>query len=135
MALHKLKRENPGLGGKGKLTDGTINKLQNYYGITIRANVGNLAGMKKPIHATLMHCASGESRPLHHHCPAGSTSWCKYQKDKANTTKLYKHGPGLPLKLIAKLKPEYARLSDDSLFKKCLHGKTKNQNEALNGMM
>lgn len=52
-----------------------------------------------------------------------------------NRTKLYKHGPGLPVELIAKLKPEYARLSDDSLFKKCLHGKTQNQNEALNGMI
>lgn len=35
-ALRKLKRENPGLGGKGKLTDGTIDKLQNYYGIAIQ---------------------------------------------------------------------------------------------------
>ena len=59
-ALRKLKRENPGLGGKGKLTDSQIDKLQNYYGIAIRSNVGNLAGMKKAIHASLMHCASTE---------------------------------------------------------------------------
>ena len=96
-ALHKLKRENPGLGGKGKLTDSQIDKLQNYYGIAIRSNVGNLAGMKKAIHASLMHCASTEQRPLHDHCPTGSASWCRYQQDKANQTKLYKHGPGLPL--------------------------------------
>ena len=31
-ALRKLKRDNPGLGGKGKLTDNLIDKLQNYYG-------------------------------------------------------------------------------------------------------
>lgn len=49
--LRKLKRESPGLGGRGKLTDSTIDKLQNYYGIAIRANVGNLTGMKKAIHA------------------------------------------------------------------------------------
>lgn len=71
-ALRKLKRENPGLGGKGKLTDSQIDKLQNYYGIAIRSNVGNLAGMKKAIHASLMHCASTEQRPLHDHCPTGS---------------------------------------------------------------
>ena len=59
-ALRKLKRENPGVGGKGKLTDSQIDKLQNYYGIAIRSNVGNLAGMKKAIHASLMHCASTE---------------------------------------------------------------------------
>ena len=56
-ALRKLKRENP---GKGRLTDSQIDKLQNYYGIAIRSNVGNLAGMKKAIHASLMHCASTE---------------------------------------------------------------------------
>ena len=134
-ALRKLKRESPGLGGKGKLTDSQIDKLQNYYGIAIRSNVGDLAGMKKAIHASLMHCASTEARPLHDHCPTGSASWCRYQQDKANGTKLYKHGPGLPLEVISKLKPEYIRLSEDSLLEKCLHGKTQNQNESLNGMI
>ena len=33
-ALRKLKK-----GGKGKLTDAIIDKLQNYYGIAIRSNV------------------------------------------------------------------------------------------------
>ena len=134
-ALRKLKRENPGLGGKGKLTDSQIDKLQNYYGIAIRSNVGDLAGMKKAIHASLMHCTSTEARALHDHCPTGSASWCRYQQDEANGTKLYKHGPGLPLEVIAKLKPEYIRLSEDSLLEKCLHGKTQNQNESLNGMI
>lgn len=134
-ALRKLKRDNPGLGGRGKLTDSLIDKLQNYYGIAIRCNVGNLAGMKKAIHASLMHCASSEARPLHDHCPTGSASWCKYQKDKANHTNLFKHGPGLPLPVIAKLKPEYIRLSENNLLQKCLHGKTQNQNESLNGMV
>ena len=134
-ALHKLKRVNPGLGGKGKLTDSQIDKLQNYYGIAIRSNVGNLAGMKKAIHTSLMYCASTEQRPLHDHCPTGSASWCRYQQDKANQTKLYKHGPGLPLEIIAKLEPEYVRLSNDILQEKCWHGKTQNQNESLNGMI
>ena len=112
-ALRKLKRDKPGLGGKGKLTDSQIYKLQNYYGIAIRSNVGNLAGMKKAIHASLMHCASSEARPLHDYCPTGSASWCRYQQDKANRTKLYKHGPGLPLAVIKEVKPEYVRLSED----------------------
>ena len=41
---------------------------RNYYGIAIRSNEGNLAGMKKAIHASLMHCASSQSRLLHDHC-------------------------------------------------------------------
>ena len=36
--------------------------------------------------------------------PASSASWCKYQKDKANHTNLFKYGPGLPLAVIVKLK-------------------------------
>ena len=46
-ALRKLKKENKGLAGKGKLTDALIDRLQNYYGIAIRSNVGNLETMKK----------------------------------------------------------------------------------------
>ena len=107
-------------------------ELQNYYGIAIRSNVGNLAGMKKAIHPSLRPCASSESRLLHDHCPSCSTSWCRYQQDRANKTRLYKHGAGLALPVISKLKSEYvrpgalARLSDDSLLEKCLHGKRQN---------
>ncbi|GBM58555.1 hypothetical protein AVEN_255335-1 [Araneus ventricosus] len=43
--LRNLKNKNKKLGGKGKLTDNFINKLQNYYDIAIRANVGNLLQM------------------------------------------------------------------------------------------
>ena len=108
-ALRKLKKENPGLGGKGKLTDAMIDKMQNYYGIAIRANVGNLNAMKNSILASFFHCASSESRPLHQYCPVGPESWCKYQQDKNS----YKHGSGLPLPIIAKVRPIYQRLSDD----------------------
>ena len=103
-ALCKLKRDNPGLGGKGKLTDSQIDKLPNYYGIAIRSNVRNVSGMKKAIHASLMHCASIEASKLHDHCPTGSASWCRYQTDKANNTNFYKHGAGLPLEVISKIK-------------------------------
>lgn len=49
--------------------------------------------------------------------------------------KQYKPGPGLPDHIIALIKPIYARLSNDDLLKKCLDGKTQNQNESLNGMI
>ncbi|XP_068672674.1 uncharacterized protein [Montipora foliosa] len=130
-ALRKLKKENPGLGGKGKLTDAIIDKLQNYYGIAIRSNIGDLSGMKKAVHASFFHCASSEKRDLHNHCPAGPSSWCGFQRDR-NT---FKHGPGLPDAVIARVKPVYQRLSEDTLLNKCLHGKTQNQNEAVNGMV
>ena len=59
-------------GDRGKLKESLINKLQNYYGIAIGSIAGNLAGMKKATHASLMHCASNEVCPLHDLCPACS---------------------------------------------------------------
>ena len=37
-----------------------IDKLQNYYGIAIRSNPGDLAAMKNAVLASLFHCASSE---------------------------------------------------------------------------
>lgn len=130
-APRKLKKENPGLGGKKNRTDAMIDRLQNYHGIAIRSNVGDLNGMKRAIHASFFHCASSERRDLHTHCPTGPSSWCGFQRDKNS----FKHGPGLPDNGIAKVKPVFQRLSEDSLLEKCLHGKTQNQTEAVNGMV
>ncbi|GFW10615.1 uncharacterized protein TNCV_894101 [Trichonephila clavipes] len=45
--LRKLKTKTKGLSGKGKLTDNFIDRLQNYYGIAVRSNVGNLSAMQQ----------------------------------------------------------------------------------------
>ena len=47
--LQKLKKETKGIGGKRKLTNAIIDKLQNYYGLAIRKHVGNKQAMKKTI--------------------------------------------------------------------------------------
>ena len=39
------------------------------------------------------------------------------------------------MEVIAKVEPIYQRLSQDDLLQKCLHGKTQNQNESLNGLI
>ena len=134
-ALRKLKKTTKGLGGKGKLTNAMIDRLQNYYGIAVRSNIGNKDKMKKAIHATLFHCASSKDNNYHVHCPDGSDSWCKFKRDKANRTSEYKAGPGLPKKVIKVVKPIFSRLSEDSLLDRCLDGKTQNQNESLNGVI
>ena len=54
--LRKLKKRVHGLGGKGKLTEAIIDRLQNYYGIAIRSNKGDIAGMKTAIYASLSCC-------------------------------------------------------------------------------
>ena len=44
--LRKLKKTEKGLGGRGRLTDAVIHRLQNYFGVAIRQNKGNLEAMK-----------------------------------------------------------------------------------------
>ena len=134
--LRELKKRVKGLGGRGKLTKRVIDKLQNYFGIAIRSNVGNLEGMKKSVLASLFHVASSEKASYHSaYCPKGPDSWCAAQKDKANGTQLYKPGNGLPLEVIKHVKPIYKDLSEESLLSKCLHGKTQNANESFHGMI
>ncbi|GFV93361.1 uncharacterized protein TNCV_3685841 [Trichonephila clavipes] len=82
--LRKLKSRNKGLGEKGKLTDGLINKLQNYYGIAIRSNIGNLDKMQSAVIAAYFHCCSSKHQPEHGQCPVGDESWCKFQRAKAS---------------------------------------------------
>ena len=65
----------------------------------------------------------------------GVDSWCTYQLDIANKTKMHKPTKGLPEEAIKYLKPIFESLSDDSLLLKCLHGKTQNQNESFNGLI
>ena len=65
--LRNLKKIVKNLGGRGKLTNKTIDRLQNYYGIAVRSNSGNLIGMKKAIHDTLFHVASSKKNNWHDH--------------------------------------------------------------------
>ena len=98
--LRKLKLKVKGLGGKGRLTDAVVDKLQNYYGIAVRSNIGDLKGMQSAINAALFHVASSKVNNYHDHCPVGPNSWCTFQNDKVNGTNQYKPGPGLPLDVI-----------------------------------
>jgi len=137
--LRNLKKREKGLGGRGKLTDAFIDRLQNFFGLAIRQNSGSsgdLEQMKKAVLASLFHVSSSKNHNYHFpHCPTGSDSWCKYNADKANNTSEYKPGPGLPLNIIHKIKPIYEALSKDSELEKCLHGKTQNANESFNGLI
>ena len=117
--LRKQKKSVKGLGGKGGLNDAMIDKLQNYYGISIRRNVGkDVATMKSAIWAGFFHVTSSKNRLLHDHCPKGKDSWCGYQLDVANKTELFKHGAGISDAVIKHIKPILVELSNDSLLQK-----------------
>lgn len=128
--LRELKKRVKVLGGRGELTKRIIDKLQNYFGIAIRSNVGNLEGMEQSVLASIFHNHNHSA-----YCPKGSESWCAAQRDKANGTKLYKPGSGLPLEVIKHVKPIYHDLSQPSLLSKCLHGKTQHANKSFHGMI
>ena len=142
--LRKLKATNKAklsdgkpLGGKGRLTEKLINKLQNYFGIAIRQSCGTTVyQLKKAIGAVLFHCSDAPSLEIRHQmCPRTADSWCKFQADKINNTSTYTEKPGIPSIIHEAIKPVFLDLSDDSLLKKCLHGKTQNNNESLNGVI
>jgi len=68
--LRNLKKNVKNLGGKGKLTGKTIDRLQNYYGIAVRSNVGDLQGMQNGVRAALFHVASSKTNEYHSaYCP------------------------------------------------------------------
>ncbi|GFT36014.1 uncharacterized protein LOC101238613 [Trichonephila clavipes] len=68
-------------------------------------------------------------------CPEGSESWCRYQRAKAAGSPLKEIEQGLPNKTITQIKPTYLKLCNETLLKKCLHGKTQNINESYNNIL
>ena len=133
--LRKLKNKLKASETQG-LNDACIDRLQNYYGIAVRSNVGNLANMKKSIYAALMHVASSKENNYHWaYCPAGDNSWCSFQRDEANKTNIHIPSYGLAKEVIKHVKPILEDLSKDDLLSRCLHGKTQNQNlsKSFNG--
>ena len=55
-----------GSSGQGRLTDRAINIVQNYYGMAIQQNIGNLYGMKKAVGAVLHHWSDITDENMHH---------------------------------------------------------------------
>lgn len=122
------------LSGRGRLTDAAIDKLQTYYGLAIRRNVGNLEEMRKAVWATYFHMASSDKKPCHGLCPKGPGTWCAYNKS-VQEGKPFVHKDTLPPPVLNILKPIYRPHSQPELLAKCLHGRTQNPNESFNDMV
>ena len=110
-ALRNLKAEakaaKKSIGGKGKLTDEKVFKIQNYYGRAIKDNAGDTELMKKRIFAILFHMTSTDSNPKHIHCPPGEISWCFWQRAIAREEEpgQHKEHETLPFKVGQMLVP------------------------------
>ncbi|GBN79607.1 hypothetical protein AVEN_228022-1 [Araneus ventricosus] len=124
------------ISGKGPLTDELIKKLTTYYGNAIRKNKDNLLSMRKYIWAIWMHFVSTDADPQHHFCPTGENSWCKYNQAKfKNSLEKFKHKSSVPRAVMDMIKPIFKALSNPTLLKRCLGGKTQNTNESLNSLI
>ncbi|GFV76757.1 uncharacterized protein TNCV_4729771 [Trichonephila clavipes] len=121
--------------GDCKLTDSFIDRLQNYYGIAVRSNVGNLSGLQQNVIAALFHCSSSVEKPMHGQCPIGKDSWCYYQRALSCGKKPNEKYKGSSNEVLNTIKPTYLELCTKELLTKCLHGKTQNSNECLNGVI
>ena len=90
--MRKLKKNTKGLGGRGRLTDTIIDKMQNYFGIVLRQNCGDLNKMVMACKASMYHVAG-----YHDSCPKDPDTWCQYQLDKVNNTNVHNEKNCLPL--------------------------------------
>ncbi|GFU64193.1 uncharacterized protein TNCV_3745611 [Trichonephila clavipes] len=138
--LRKLKTMNRGkklsdgksISVKNRLTDKLIDTITTYYGNAIRKNNSSVSDMRQAIWAIYCHYRSTDEEPMHHFCPIGHTSWCKYQKAVAtNSASLFKHKNIVPIAVMDEIKPIIAELSAPKLPKKCVEGKTQNANEYI----
>ena len=122
------------LGGKGRLTQERIKRLQRDYGLAIRQNTHSVAAMKRAVWALYFHTLSTKANPQHGLCPKGPDSWCKYNKYQGSE-EIYEHPHSLPTAVMEAIKPVFKDLSDTQLLEKCLHGRTQNQNESVNNVI
>jgi hypothetical protein len=138
--VQKCKDGKP-LGGKGRMTDKLINKLQGYYGQAFREAVafkGTQEQKYQHLHKTIWrayyHHCSTDQNPHHTFCPEGSLenpSWCKFNQAKVTGEK-YTHKETLPPAVTSEMQKVYRDLTNRDLLTRSLHGKTQNVNESVN---
>lgn len=141
--LRECKKQNKGLGGKGKLTGKMIDKLTVYYGLAIRRNTESAEKMKNEIWATYFHYSSTDKNPQHKKCPPGADSWCEWQRgyaalpknEKAKITSFKHTYTALPADVLKAIKPIYEDLSKKELLERCVGGFTQNNNESYNQLI
>lgn len=121
------------IGGRGRLTDALINKIQLYYGQSIRNNTDSLENMKRAIWSTYFYLWSSDKKPRHGLCPKGPESWCKYQKSVHSSEPYsHEHHDYYPTAIMSAIKPILKDHSNSDLLKKCLHNGIQNPNESVN---
>ena len=109
-----------------------IKKLQLYYGKAIRSCTGHEVAMRSAVFASFFHAVSTNDDTHHHHCPAGTNSWCFYQRAVAKGEEPGSHRENVQTALAhdvaEQVKDVYLRLGHPQMLHRCVNGKT---NESL----
>ncbi|GFV75614.1 uncharacterized protein TNCV_2240631 [Trichonephila clavipes] len=108
------------MGGRGRLTDAEIDKLQRYYGLGIRNNTDNINSMKRVIWATYFHKTSTDAYLQHALRPTNEDTCCGYNRE-ITTGEVYKHKNTSPSEVLYCIKYVYRELSTPNLLAICLH--------------
>ena len=111
-------------GGKNGLTKKIIDQMQNYYGMAIRAHIGDKDGMIRAIRAIFSHFSNS-----HEYCPGDETTWCKYNRKDPK----YKPKTIAP-EVLKKIEPIFECLSDPEFLERVQRG-GQNPNEALHSLI
>ena len=80
----------------------------------------------------MCHYSSTSEKPQHNYCQKGKESWCSYQRDLVNGTKLHKpiKNPLCPA-IVEVVKLVFDRLGDAKFLAGCEKRLTQNPNESL----
>ena len=90
--------------------------------------------MQKAIDAVVCHCGEANDPDARHiFCDKRPGTWCKYQKAKLEG-KVHIDKPSIPT-VRELVMPNFKDLIKPELLQKCVHGKTQNNNECLNGVV
>ena len=113
------------IGGRGKLTDMEINKIQAYYCNAIRGNINNLVGMRSAVWAFFyfyfilffFHKLSTDEKPCHNFC---LRDWCPYKQAEATgTLQTFNHTNNLPEAIMEEVRPIFKDLARTEFLRKC----------------
>ena len=145
-ALREFKRKKGGMklndgltvDGKNRLTDKIIDCFQNYFSTAIRSNAGDQDGRSRSIWAVFKHLIRNDDESLESQyscCPNSSDTWCKFWQLKLIGNVSYNGSNRLPYVFLKELELIFTRLTDHSLFSRCLMRLTQNQNESINAIL
>lgn len=141
----ELQRLGRGIGGRGKLTDNMIGKIQSSYGLAIRQN--SLSGfsvlteeeIRKGVEIMSRACRASFLHRCQNHslCKQGAASWCFFQRAVAMNVEPVpkKESSYLPAEFAEILAPIIDRLCSEDLMLRCIMGYDQNRNESLNSLI